>query len=175
MANTETTKSRKGGSGSSFIPLAVALVTVGLFLGWLATRPAEETVAVQEPNAADDTAAPVDPEGPATTVEAATLAGAAGAQYVGQNIALDRAEVLSPMGSRLFWIDAGGQPYLVYLAEGALPAAGQNVRITGVVREKDEAQLDQWEQAGVLESEGHRLQAEFGTTYIEARRVAPAG
>jgi hypothetical protein len=171
MANTETTTSRTGGSG--FIPVVVALLAVGIFLGWLATRPSEQTVAVQEPNAVTEPAQADDPAGPGTAVEATTLAGA-GQQYVGQTVQLANVEVMSPMGTRLFWIDAGGQPYLVHLAQGAIPAAGENVRITGVVREKNDALLDEWEQAGVLESEGHRLQAQFGTTYIEARRIEPA-
>jgi hypothetical protein len=164
MANTETTSSRKNG-GSNFMPLAVALVAVAVFIGWLATREPEQAVAVQEPDA--------DQGGPATVVEATTLSGA-GQQYIGQNVQLTGVEVMSPLGSRLFWIDAGGQPYLVHFEEGAMPESGARVQITGTVREKNEAVLDEWEQAGVLESEGHRLQAEFGSTYIQARRVQPA-
>jgi hypothetical protein len=49
MANTETTPSRKQG-GSSIIPVAVALVAVAVFIGWLATREAPEPVAVDEPD-----------------------------------------------------------------------------------------------------------------------------
>jgi hypothetical protein len=34
--------------------------------------------------------------------------------------------------------------------------------------------LSGWEQEGILQDEGHRMQAEFGTTYIHARLIQPA-
>jgi hypothetical protein len=46
--------------------------------------------------------------------------------------------------------------------------------MTGVVQEKNDAVLDEWEQSGVLESDDHRLQAEYGSTYLQARRIEPA-
>jgi anti-sigma factor RsiW len=173
MANTETTSSRKQG-GSSFIPLAVALVAVAVFIGWLATREPEQAVAVEEPDAAADTTGGADEAGPPAVVDATALSGATGQQYVGQYVQLTRVEVMSPLGSRLFWIDAGGQPYLVHFTEGTVPQSGARVQVTGTVREKSDALLDEWVQSGILESEGHRLQAEFGSTYIQARRVQPA-
>jgi hypothetical protein len=172
MANTETTSSRKG--GTNWLPVGVALVAVAVFLGWLATREPPEAVAVEEPDATETVGAD-DPAGPPTPVDAGALAGAGAQQYVGQYVQVSDVEVMSPLGARLFWVEAGGTPYLVQVPEGGTaPQMGQRLRVTGVVREKDEAVLDQWEQSGVLESADHRLQAEYGTTYLQARRVEPA-
>jgi hypothetical protein len=173
MANTEATTPRKRGrGGSSWISVAVAVVAVGVFLGWLATRQPEEAVAVAEPEGPVDTLP--DEAGPATVISADALSGAGAQQHLNENIEISSVEVMSPLGTRLFWIEAGGAPYLVYIEAGEAPPAGRRVRVTGTVREKTDALLDEWEQAGVLRSEGDRLQAEYGTTYIQARRVQPA-
>jgi hypothetical protein len=181
MAKTEATQpNRRRGGG--ILPVAVALVTVGLFLGWLATRQPDETVAVAEPGAGEavqqDDAAD---ETPATVIRAGDLVQQAG-QYVGQAVQLESVAVLSPLGPHLFWIELpGGAPYLVKLEDAQIergaqaPQAGRNVQVVGRVLEKTGAVLDGWMERGVLQSEDHRLQAEYGTTYIEARRVQPAG
>jgi hypothetical protein len=172
MANTETTPSRKQG-GSSWISVAVALAATAVFIGWLATREPPEAVAVEEPDAAPAAGA-TDPAGPPQAIEAGALAGAGAQQYLGQYVQLTGVEVMSPLGARLMWIDAGGNPYLVHLPEGTTqPASTGRLRITGTVQAKDDGVLDEWEQTGVLESSDHRLQAEFGTTYLQARRVEP--
>lgn len=177
MAKTEATTPQKRRSGSNWTPVAVALVTVGLFLGWLATRKPEEAVVVAEPDTEvqDETTA-----GPAVAIDAGDLNQAD--QYVGQVVALERVSVMSPLGPALFWIELpGGSPYLVKLdsaqiARGTrVPAANTNVHVTGQVLNKSEAVLSTWLEEGVLQSEGQRSQAEFGATYIEARRVQPAG
>jgi hypothetical protein len=174
MPNTETTGSRKQG-GSNFIPLAVALVAVAIFLGWLATRDPMEPVAVDEPDAPTDVVDADDPGEP-VVVSGDDLAGAGADRYVGQYVQLSGAEVLSPLGARMVWIDAGGAPYLVLLEEGNTSAGlGSQVTVRGHVRQKTDAVLDEWQETGVLETSDHRLQAEYGTTYIEARRVQPGG
>lgn len=175
MANTEATTPRQHSrSGSNWIPMVVALVAVAVLLGWLATRQPEETVAVDEPGAAAP-AQPAEPDEPATVIDADDLAGTGAREYVGQVVELSAVPVTAHLGSQLFWIELeGGAPYLVRLAEGSLPATGGEARIVGTVMEKTDAVLDEWESAGVLESADHRLQAEYGGTYIEARRVGPA-
>jgi hypothetical protein len=175
MANTEATRPRNdGGGGRRFISVAVALVSVGLFLAWLATRSPQETVAVQEPGAAGP-AEPQETGAPATVIEPDVLAGAEARNYLGQAVELRSVPVTSPLGPQLFWIELpNGMPYLIRMAQGTQPPAGTSVRIVGEVHEKDEAVLDEWEQQGVLQSADHRLQAEYGTTYIAARRIQPA-
>lgn len=174
MANTETTTSRKQG-GTNIIPVAVALVTVALFIGWLATREAPEPVAVEEPDTPTDVA-DADDQGPATTIEDADILSGAGAQeYVNRNVQLERTPVITSLGARLVWIELpSGSPYLVLLPQGTAAPSG-TVTLTGMIRQKTDAVLDEWEQSGVLESEDHRLQAEYGSTYLEARQVQPAG
>jgi hypothetical protein len=174
MANPEATTPRKQGrGGSSWISVAVALVAVTVFLGWLATRQPPETVAVDEPDAARAGAEDTGP--PAMVIQPDALTGTGARSYVDQDIELQSVPVTSPLGSQLFWIELpGGTPYLVRLAQGTQPPAGTNVRVVGRVVEKTDALLDEWEQAGVLQSADHRLQAEYGGTYIEARRVVPA-
>jgi hypothetical protein len=163
---------------SSFVPALVALVSVAVFLGWLATRqPTTTGVAVAEP---DDAAA--DATGPATgtPIEAEQLNQQGGRGLVGQNIELASVPVTSTMGQHFVWIELpGGTPYLVRLDralvdQGTPVAAGRNARIVGRVELKDDAVLSGWEQEGILQDEGHRMQAEFGTTYIHARLIQPA-
>jgi hypothetical protein len=174
MANTEaTTPRREGRSGSSWISMVVALVAVAGLLAWLATRQPPETVAVDE--SGTEALQPAEPDMPATVINAADLSGTAAREYVGQDVELSAVPVTAHLGSQLFWIELeGGAPYLVRLAAGNLPATGGEARIIGRVTEKTDAVLDEWESAGVLESADHRLQAEYGGTYIEARRVGPA-
>ncbi|HSJ24044.1 MAG TPA: hypothetical protein VK929_05165 [Longimicrobiales bacterium] len=173
MANTETTTSRKQG-GTNILPVAVALVAVAVFIGWLATRESPEPVAVEEPDAPTDVVA--DDQGPATVIEDPdVLSGAGAREYVNRSVQLDNTAVITALGSRLVWIELpNGSPYLVLLPEGTATPSGQ-VTLTGMIREKTDAVLDEWEQSGVLESDDHRLQAEYGSTYFEARQVQPAG
>jgi hypothetical protein len=174
MANTEATTPRKQGRGSSsWISVAVALVAVTVFLGWLATRQPPETVAVEEPDAAP--AGPDDTGAPATVIQPDALTGTGARAHIDQDVELASVPVTSPLGPQLFWVELpGGTPYLVRLAQGTQPPVGTSVRVVGRVLEKTDALLDEWEQAGVLQSSDHRLQAEYGATYIEARRVVPA-
>jgi hypothetical protein len=182
MANTEATQPKSRRTGPGWLPVVVALVAVGLFLGWLATRQPDETVAVAEPGAGEGVQeeAAVD-DVPATVIRTGDLVQQAG-EYVGQVVEIPSVAVLSPLGSSLFWIELpGGAPYLVKLADAQIdrgaqvPQTGRNVQVVGEVREKTGAVLDEWMERGVLQTEDHRLQAEYGTTYIEARRVQPAG
>ena len=167
--------------GGSFIPVIVALVAIGAFLAWIATQAPERTVAVAEPG--DTTGAPTQPADttPAQVVDPQTMASAGARELIGQRIELQSVPVSSTMGDQLFWIELpGGSPYLVKL-DSASVAAGRtvptsgNVRIVGRVADKDEVLLQQWVQAGVLRNDSDKMQAEFGTTYIEASQVTPAG
>jgi len=99
---------------------------------------------------------------------------------IGRDIELQSMPVSMAMGAQFFWVDLpNGAPLLVKL-DSSLVAAGQappstgRVSIVGRVTAKDAALLEQWRQSGVLESDDHKMQAEFGGSYIEARRVQPA-
>jgi hypothetical protein len=179
MANSEARRPEKR-PGGGWLPVAVALVTVGLFLGWLATRQPEETVAVVEPGAGEAVEGPGTDEA-ATTVEPGVLVQQAG-QYVGQTVELESVSVMSPLGNQLFWIELpGGMPFLVKLSDdevqrGArVPQGGRRVHLVGRIMEKNDAVLDGWMESGVLQTEDQRLQAEYGTAYMEARRVQQTG
>jgi hypothetical protein len=167
-----------GSGGSSWIAVTVALLAIGGFIAWLMMQRPAETVAVAEPNGA--TAAPID-DGAVTVVTAEELNTAARMRDLrGQDIRIDDIEVVSVMGPQLFWLQSpNGTPVLVKL-DAALVAAGTALQpgryvVVGRIHEKTDALLAEWQQAGVLRSEGDRMQAEFGSSYIEARRVQPAG
>jgi hypothetical protein len=172
---------RDSAGGKSWLPVAVAVLAVGAFLIWLATRQPPETVAVVEPG--DTTAAQNDAPVQATVVEPATLAQSAGARgLIGQTIEVSPVRVSDTLGSQMFWIEMpDGSPYLVKLdsalvARGvAQPAPGSQVRVIGRVVEKTTAIVDGWMQSGALQTADQRMLAEFGSTYIEALRVQPAG
>jgi hypothetical protein len=171
----------KDAGGRSWLSVTVAVIAVALFFGWIATREPPESVAVAEPDdAAADTVAP---DAPATPIEAADLNQTATARgLIGQNIELTSVPVSDVLGAQMFWIELpGGSPYLVKMdsalvASGrALPQSGNTVRIVGQVQEKTSAVLDGWVESGVLEDADQRMLAEFGSTFISARRVEPAG
>ena len=168
--------------GGSFIPVVVAFVAIGLFFGWLAMQRRQEAVAVTEPG--DTASVPANPteQGTPTVVDPADMVTAANVRgLVGQLIELQSVPVTSQLGTQLFWIELpGGSPYLVKL-DSASVAAGRSVptvgtyRIVGRILTKDNAVLDQWAQSGVLSTPDDRSLAEFGTTYLEASQVTPAG
>lgn len=181
MAKTEAPQPRKSRSGQNWLPIGIAIITVGLFLGWLATREPDTAVAVTEPGEPTaDTIAGEAPAAPPTAIQPDQLSGAAARDLIGQNVELSSVPITSTLGPQLFWIELpGGSPFLVKLDEalvgrGTQVQAGRSARIVGRVLNKDEALLEQWQQAGVLRNEGDRMQAEYGTTYIEASQVQPA-
>ncbi|HEX2166788.1 MAG TPA: hypothetical protein VHG09_06070, partial [Longimicrobiales bacterium] len=145
------------------------------------TREPPASVAVVEPGdtASDTTVAAA---APATVIEPDALTQAETARaLLGQNVELTSVTVQDVLGSQMFWIGLpGGSPYLVKLdsalvaAGTALPQVGGNVRVVGRMMDKTPAVLDGWQESGVLDSDQRTL-AEFGSTYIEAGRVEPAG
>lgn len=176
MANS----SRGRGDGASILWVVVAVLVIGGFLAWL-TVTAEPSV---PPSAMEQEEEPEEAVGgPAELVSAADFAGSA-AGYNGRVVELSNVPVVQRMGAQIFWIELpgaqGATPYLVKLSDAlvaagvALPAEQTRVTVEGMVMQKSDSVLNAWEQAGVLESGGHRAQAEFGDTYIEARAVRPA-
>ncbi|HEX6308946.1 MAG TPA: hypothetical protein VFZ69_12200 [Longimicrobiales bacterium] len=174
MANTD----RRG--GSSWIPVAVAVVAVAAFMGWLATREPPESVAVREPG--DTTADTLGggAMGPAEAIDPGVLVQNS-SSYVGRVVAIESVPVQDVLGARMFWIELpGGSPYLVRMdqaniAAGApLPATGSTVRVVGTVRQKDAALIEQWATSDSL-TDDQRMLADFGGTFIEARVVESAG
>ena len=167
--------------GRSWISVTVAVIAVVLFFGWIATREPPESVAVAEPGA--DTIPAAAPDAPATTVEPADLTQSATARgLIGQDIELQAVPVSSALGAQMFWIELpGGSPYLVQLdsamvASGqSVPQSGGQVRIVGRVTDKSQEVKDRWMSTQVLADADELAQAEFGTTFILARRVEPAG
>jgi hypothetical protein len=179
MAKTEATRP-DGRRTAGWIPVAVALVAVGLFLGWLATTRPEEAVTVAEPGAGQTTDEAVTDDAPATVITPGALVQPG--QYVGQTVEVESVAVIAALGPSLFWVELpGGTPFLVKVGDAQIergaqaPQAGRNVRLVGQVMQKTGAVLDAWMERGVLQSEDHRLQAEYGDAYIEARRIQPAG
>lgn len=180
MANTDAPQARRSERGAqNIIPIVVALVAVGGFLAWLATRqPTANGVAVAEPGQNEAPAGNAQAT-TGTAIEPAQLAEQGGRPLVGQDVEVT-APVTSAMGQNFVWIELpGGAPYLVRLdpslvQAGQQPPMGRPARIVGRVENKDDAVLNQWTQDGVLQDEGHRMQAEFGVTYIHARLIEPA-
>lgn len=176
MAKTDAS-GRTG--GTNLIPVAVAVLAVGLFFGWVATREPPAAVAVEEPG---DTTAVDDAAGQATQIEPDVLGQPEAARgLIGQNVELASVAVSDVLGPQMFWIELPSGPFLVKIdsamvtAGSAVPAPGSNVRVVGRVLEKTTAVVDGWMASGVLANPDQRMLAEFGSTFIEARRVEPAG
>jgi hypothetical protein len=177
MANTEAPQPRRRRSGPSWVPVSVAVVTVGLFLGWLVTRQPTESVAVAEPNATNEAPGDDPTQAPATTIQASELQQSEA--LVGQVVEVPSIGVIAGLGPQLFWAELpGGSPYLVRIGE-RLVAQGVGVptgrvQLTGQVQAITDSVLNAWVEQGVLQSANDRAQAEYSTTYIDARRIQPA-
>lgn len=177
MAKTDA-KGRTG--GTNWIPVVVAVIAVGLFFGWVATREPPAAVAVEEPG---DSAAIAPTGGPATVIEADVLNQTAAArELIGQDVELTSVPVSDVLGAQMFWIELpGGAPYLVKMGDAlvtggrAVPSPQTNVLVVGRVLEKTTEVVDGWMSSGALQDATQRSLAEFGSTFIEARRVEPAG
>jgi hypothetical protein len=161
---------------SALWPLA-AIVVVGVFIVWLAMTSEPSVIAAPE-----ETSDTTDATGAMDTapVVAATDFESNAATYVGQEIQLPDVPVTSVMGPQIIWVELpSGAPFLVKM-DSALASAGQpvaaqsRVTVVGRVLQKTDSVLGAWQQSGALQNEGHRAQAEYGTTFIEARRIRPA-
>lgn len=168
------------GGGGSWISVTVAFVAVAVFFLWMATREPPEAVAVAEPGdepadtTAQATGTPIEPSALVETTSARGL--------IGQDIELASVLVSDVLGTEMFWIELpGGAPYLVkmdsaQIASGiSLPAQRSNVRVVGRVLEKTPELLDRWTASGAIANPDQRSLAEYGSTFIAARRVEPAG
>jgi hypothetical protein len=173
----------KNQRGSNFISAGVAIIAVGLFLGWLATREPPQSVAVAEPGDTTDAATlePID-ESEVTVLSPDQVSHSARLDDLqGEAVRMNGVNVVGNLGEQMFWIElSSGDLYLVKLADplveaGVRPPTSGVVDIVGHIQQKNAARLDIWMQSGVLQSEEDRMQAEFGLTYMEAQRVQPAG
>ena len=162
-------------SGATWIWAAIAVVIVGVFLGWLALTSEPSVIAtVQEDTTANTTAAAM----PAGQVVAAADFERGVQEYVGQDIRLENVTVTSKMGPEVLWIELpSGAPYLVKTdpATSSEVPAQAVVTIVGRVLPKTDSVLNAWEQSGAIQNEGHRAQAEYGTSFIQASAVRPGG
>ncbi|MEX1183110.1 MAG: hypothetical protein WEF86_07725 [Gemmatimonadota bacterium] len=172
---------KNNGSSSSWISASVALVAVGLFMGWLITRQPEDSAIVAEPSDTTQGSAGIE-TGDATVLAPDAMANSAGLDALsGQRVRLNGLNVIGGLSPQLFWTElSGGDLYLVKL-DSAMVAAGTptpapgSIDVVGTIRSKDPAVLDAWMESGVLESDDQRMQAEFGLTYLEAQRIQAAG
>lgn len=172
MANT-TAGRRGSGSQLTVVWMAIAIVLVVGLLFWLAANSEPSQVAaVRE----DTDAVPTMEDSPATV--SVDEFSANPTAFRGRNVQLENVTVAAPIGTHAFWIDLpGGQPFLVRMApsvvaEGRAVQAGDRLSISGPVFERTDSLISAWQQEGVISTEGQRLEVEFATNYIEARRVA---
>jgi hypothetical protein len=152
----------------------IAVVVVAAFLVWISMASSPSVVATPDEGPAR--------EGPETALLVTAMEFEPNmAGYRGQDIELVDVPIAQLLGRRLLMVELpSGSPFLVMLtdavvADGPAPEPPARVSITGRVLEKTDAVLDQWQQNGVIESQGHRAMAEYGTEYMEARRVRRAG
>lgn len=165
-------------SGSSFLLMGLAIVLIAGLFGWLAMQSREQgATTVAE---GDTTAVPSEDSGPPAEVVTDTAFEQNMRTYRGRDIQLTGVLYSAGLSPQTFWVELPtGQPFLVKLdstlvtRRASLPTSGR-LNITGAVREKDAALVSQWVQQGVLQNDDQRMQAEFGSTYIEARQVRSA-
>jgi hypothetical protein len=174
----------KNNGGRSFISVGVAILAVGLFLGWLATREPPPSTVVAEPGdtgavAGDNTL--IDESAARVLAESEMTHSARMDDLTGEVVRINNVPIAARLGDQMFWIELpSGDQYLVKLsnalvASGTQAPSSGRVNIVGRVEAKNEALLNQWMQSGALQTENQRIQAEFGLSYLEAHRVQPAG
>lgn len=150
-------KSRAGAVKPGTVLMIVSFMAMGGFLYWLSLYEPPETDMAEE-DVADESG----------LNEVAFADFVMGTQsYLGEEITLRLVEVESTVGDRLFWtMLPGSNPYLMHVADDALADSvellgGIRVDITGSVMALSDSVLDVWMEAGVLRSEGDRLQTMF--------------
>lgn len=175
MANDQAPKAAR--SGLSVLLMLAAIVLIAALFGYLAMQPKEQGATTV---AEGDTAVQAEESGPPAEVVTDTAFEQNMRTYRGRDVRLSAVTFSAGLSPQTFWVELPtGQPFLVKLdstlvARGVTPPTGGRLQITGAVREKDAALTSQWLQQGVLQNEDQRMQAEFGTTYIEARQIRPA-
>ncbi len=163
------------GEAGTILWAVAAVAGIALFLVWI-SRTAEPSVP-PDLGATDTTQAAAGPSG--TPVAAAAFE-AGVATFRNTDIILQDVPVVQQMGRAIVWVELpSGSPFLVKLtdalvAAGGMPPAQARVNVQGRVLEKTDSILNAWQQAGILADAGHRAQAEFGTSYIEATAIRPA-
>ncbi len=150
-------KSRAGAVKLGIPLMILSFLAMGGFLYWLSTYEPPEVDEDAEEVAGEDGLNEVRFEDFVTGTEG----------YMGQEITLRFVEVSSTVGDRLFWtMLPGNNPYLMQISEDALADSVEVmgnlvVDITGSVMALSDSTLDVWMEAGILKSEGDRLQALF--------------
>ncbi len=159
---------------SSPVLALVAILGAAGLMWWLAGASQPATVAEVQEGATTGGGA-----GPAAERVLAGAFESSMSTYVGREIELAGVRVEQIMTPEIIWVSTpNGQPFLVKLdaqaMAGPAPAAQTMVDVTGRVLLKSDSTLNAWQQSGAIRDAGQRAQAEFGTTFIEARRVVPA-
>lgn len=150
------------GSKLSLPLMILAFLTVAGFVYWLSVtaQPTEVPVAQEEE------------EEPALELglevfQTRTM------EVVGQRVRLAGVQVAALLGTQAFWFEfPDGNIYLTRVgpelaATGLLVEEGDEVRVTGVVREMNDQVLDEWVNQGVIPSDARDMAA-FAQTFIEA-------
>jgi len=168
----------KPGSGRSssavtWVWAVAALLVVGLFLVWLGVTSEPSAVAAPEPDTTEVAGGPMLSGEP---IEPAALQSDA-ESLVGRQVEVPL-PVVSKLGGQLLWMELpDGGSYLVKTdaATAAQLQANTRVLVVGTVRMKTDSVLSEWQQAGLLASEGDVSAARFGRTYLDAVSIRPAG
>jgi len=178
MANDKAPRAAAGG-GATYVIVGISIVLILALMAWLHVQSGTERIATVA--GADSAAAESEVAGPPPSqVVNSTQFEASQKTYVDQVVELTDARYQAGLSPQTFWIELPtGAPFLVKL-DSAMVAAGKAVPtngtldIIGTVKQKDNALVAQWLAAGVLTNDDQRLQAEFGTTYLDARQIRPA-
>ncbi len=88
----------------------------------------------------------------------------------------------STLGPQAYWLDMPNDvPFLMkadssLVSEGTFDMeVGTSYSVVGTMHAMTDSVLAAWEEQGALTEEGQRMQAEFATSFLEARRVVPTG
>lgn len=167
---------RRGSAQLTWLWMILALGTVAAFLVWI-TAVSEPTPPVsleedQDTTEADAADAAVPP------LALADLQSNPG-QHTGVEYRIPRAEVVSQLSGQTYWIELpNGNPFLIRAdsaARGTVTMqAGSAYGLVGQIHLMNDSTLAAWEEAGVLENDDQRLQAEFAEAFMDVRRVRAA-
>lgn len=170
----EQTERRKPRRGLTWLWMLLSLVLISGFMYWLSiSSEPTEIVIVQEEEPLDE---------PGVLAVALDAFAADPDSYVGGDIRLDGVRAQSTMGSQAYWLEMPtGVPFLMKLDSSLVSDStlsvevGTTYAVVGTMHTMTDSVLTAWSEAGAIADEGQRMQAEFATSFLEARRIRASG
>lgn len=170
MEQTERKKSRRG---LTWFWMLLSVVMIGGFMYWLSVSSEPTPVTIVQDEEPEE-------EAGVLTVSVDSFAQDPDS-WVGGDVRIRGVQASSNMGPQAYWLDMPtGVPFLLKLgptlvADSAFSVeVGTPYTVVGTMYAMNDSVLNAWEASGAIADEGQRMQAEFATSFLEARSMRPS-